>query len=130
MKKLLGIIFLSLLLCNSVLADVYYCVDKAITGFKHENGDYRVAKYRPEKFKAKIDFDESTFESKDINMDYQVSCLKLSSQKYSMTCASSFGDVFTIEGDKSSIDSFDYIRGKTFGRTDSIYITYGNCEKF
>ena len=130
MKKLLCIVFLSLLLCNSVLADIYYCVDKVASGLKYKNEEYQAATYIEEKFKAKIDFDDLTFESKDIKMDYEVSCLKIFSQKYSMTCASTFGSIFTIEGDKSSIDSFNYTRGRTYGRGDSTFVAYGNCEKF
>ena len=129
MKKLLGIVVLTLLLCSSVLADVYYCLDKAVAGFKHENGNYRVSNYAPKKFKAKIDFEKGILSSKDLYTD-DLYCIKISSQKYSMTCSSMWGEIFTIEGGKSTIDIFNYVRAETYGRGDSILTAHGNCEKF
>ena len=129
MKKLLGIVVLTLLLCSSVFADVYYCTDKAVAGFKHENGNYRVANYPPKKFKAKIDFEKGILVSKDLYSG-TLNCNKVFGQKFSMTCTSWLGEIFTIEGDKPTIDIFNYVRGETYGRTDSILTAYGNCEKF
>ena len=129
MKNFLTITFLSLLLCNNVLADVYYCLDKAVAGFKHENGNYRVANYGPKKFKAKIDFEKGILSSKDLYTN-DLYCIKIISQKYSMTCSSMWGEIFTIEGEKSTIDIFNYVRAETYGRTDSILTAHGNCEKF
>ena len=52
------------------------------------------------------------------------------SDKFSMTCASPYGEIFTIEGNKTSMDTFNYVRAKTYGRKDSILVAHGNCEKF
>jgi len=114
---------------HNVLADVYYCIDKAVAGFKHENGNYRIANYPPEKFKAKIDFEKGILSSKKL-YTYDLYCSKVISHKYSMTCTSIFGEIFTIDGEKTTIDTFNYVRAETYGRTDSIYTAYGNCEKF
>ena len=115
---------------TQLLAEVYYCVDKDSSGFKSVGGNYTYAQYIPEKFKAKIDFDEGTFDSKDIGMNYMVDCVKRGSEKFSMTCSSPYGEIFTIDGSNTSIDIFNYVRAETYGRGDSILVAHGNCEKF
>ena len=129
MKKILGIMSLSILLSNSVLADVYYCIDKVVAGLKYENGNYIKANYGAKKFKAKIDFEKKILSSKDL-YSRDLYCTKLITQKFSMTCSSMLGETFTIEGDKPSMELFNYARAETYGRTDSLVVAYGNCEKF
>ena len=130
MKKILWILILVVFFNTQLLAEVYYCVDKDNTGFKFRDGKYNDTKYILEKFKAQIDFDKGIFESKDLNMGFEVSCMNRISDKFSMTCASPYGEIFTIEGNKTSMDSFKYVRAATYGRGDSILVAYGNCEKF
>ena len=115
---------------TQLLAEVYYCVDKGSIGFRFENGEYNYQKYFPKKFKAKIDFNKGMFESKDLKMDYEVNCKSRISDKFSMSCSSPYGEIFTIEGEKTSMDIFNYARAKTYGRGDSILVAHGNCEKF
>ena len=133
MKKILWVSILVLSFNTQLLAEVYYCLDIEASGFQFRNGKYNDQKYIPEKFKAKIDFDAGIFASKDINMDYKVNCMSRISDKTAMTCASPYGEIFTIEGNegkKISMDTFNYVRAKTYGRKDSILVAYGNCEKF
>ena len=115
---------------TQLLAEVYYCVDKGNTGFQFRDGKYNDINYILEKFKAKIDFDKGTFESKDIKMDYEVNCMSRYSDKFSMSCASTYGEIITIEGNKTSMNTFNYVRAVTYGRGDSILVAHGNCEKF
>ena len=132
MKKFLGIIVLGLFFCINVFADVYYCIDIDANGFRSTDGGkkYEPAAYNTKKFKAKIVFDSATINATDINFDEITKCKKISSQKFSMTCTSEWGDIFTIEGDKGSIENFRYNRAITYGRGDSLILFYGNCEKF
>ena len=130
MKKLLGISILVIFFNTQLFAEVYYCLDKGALGFKSLGGNYIEQKYISKKFKAKIDFDEGTFESKDLKMDYQVSCLQRSSEKFSMTCATPYGETITIDGSKTSMETFNYARAQTYGKGDSILVAHRNCEKF
>ena len=130
MKKILLVSILVLSFNTQLLAEVYYCLDEDSSGFHFRNGKYNDQKFILKKFKAIIDFDEAIFESKDIKMDYEVSCMNRISDKFSMTCVSPYGEIFTIEGKKTSMDTFNYVRAQTYGRKDSILVAYGNCEKF
>ena len=130
MKKVIWILILVIFFNTQLLAEVYYCIDKGNSGFKFNNGKYDNQNYLLKKFKAKIDFDQGIFESKDLKMDFEVNCMSRISDKYSMSCASPYGEIFTIEGDKTSMDIFNYVRAQTYGRGDSILVAHGNCEKF
>ena len=102
---------------------------KIAQAFILEMEKYNDQKYILKKFKAKIDFEKGILVSKDLYSG-TLNCNKVFGQKFSMTCTSWLGEIFTIEGDKPTIDIFNYVRGETYGRTDSILTAHGNCEKF
>ncbi len=132
MKNFLAKIILCLTLCTNALANVYYCVDEQVNGFLQENGTYEYYNFKPTKFKLKVDFDKNTIETKGKGLQIfgKIYCENIPSQKFSMTCFSKWGEIFTIEGNKSSIENFNYVRGETYGRGDPIYVAHGNCDLF
>ena len=104
MKKLLVLIFLNLLITSNGFAVVYYCADTAGQGFQSADGtvkSYRGGSFQTKKFKADIDFENETFESRDLKLN--LGCSRISSQKWSMSCYNVWGDMFTIAGSGKEI---------------------------
>ena len=126
MKKLLTILTISMILCTSTYAQIYYCTDLDRVGF---DGKKEITNYKEKKFKAKITFDPPSFSSSDLQFDMWIECDALPGQKNAMSCANSLGEIITFE---SSINEnyFKYNRAQTYGRTDDIIISHGTCEKF
>ena len=130
MKKLFGIIILSLFLSSNVFANIYFCSDKKGVGFAGLKNNHEKRDYRSEKFKAKITFDPPSFSAKDLGMTWsKMICLE-PVDNLSMTCANDFGDIITTGGKISSENYLRYTRAMTYGRNDDVVIYHGTCEKF
>ena len=129
MKIFFGSLFIFLIISNNVLADVYYCTDKDATGFAGLNENRKSTKYFTKKFKAKINFDQPSFQSSELNFASAnpINCRKASDH---MQCASYLGEIISFDLSAKNLNFFNYQRAVTFGRDDDILIAYGTCEKF
>jgi hypothetical protein len=129
MKIFFGSLFIFLIISNNVLADVYYCTDKDAIGFEGLNENRKSTKYITKKFKAKINFDQPSFQSSELNFASAnpMNCRKASDH---MQCASYLGEIISFDLSAKNLNFFNYQRAVTFGRDDDILIAYGTCEKF
>ena len=81
MRFFTGILILFIFFPNYVYSkeEVYYCVEKTVTGIEPTE-NYKVEKYQRIKFKIKIDTINNTFESNDLNMKYDNICINMFTQ--------------------------------------------------
>ena len=135
MKKFL-IIFVLCFFCSNVAfskPEMYYCIEEGSTGFKPDGkGGYNQTNWIKEKFKAKIDFDNLSFESDDIWTHAKCSWVWegvnvqcLDSHKSRVIKITKVGQTF----DRLRFNHADmgmFVRS----RKSDLKISYGNCEKF
>jgi len=129
MKKLLILLFSIMILPFSVNAsDVYYCSDNDAVGFDPTN-NFNIQRYKEEKFKIMIDFENKNVISDNIGMkkNLATNCFH-ENLNDSLYCMNEFGRAFSIN--KLSLR---FIRSKLYIRedlTDDIVFSTGTCEKF
>ena len=136
MKKFLSIIIFFLLICNVSYSQtlILYCSDEKLIGFHGKDG-YTTKRYKPIRFKLKIDMNEKTILSKDLggsfdNKDF-ISCKYWSAfDNYdAMLECMSIGYYIAI-----NLNDYKYTRsrgyGYAFGSSDDIGTGYGKCEEF
>ena len=129
MKKLLVLLFSILILPLSVNAsDVYYCSDDDITGFDVSD-NFDVDRFKTEKFKIMIDFDNKNVTSNkiDFTSSYNQKCF-LNINDDTLYCMNDVGTSFSIN--KLNLR---YFRSDIYNQKDlinDIFLAYGTCEKF
>ena len=134
MKKLSLYIFLVLMWCNVGFAEVYYCSEFGSTGFlPNHNGGYKTTNFNLQKFKAKIDFENKSYESKDsdflISSSQGEGCI---GSNWVMTCYNTIGDTIRLSKEDDGTVKFaqSYLYGWTGKYANQISVSYGTCEKF
>ena len=119
-----------LLFSSSVLSkdQILFCSQDKNTGFKDEDNtdNYKQTEFIENRFKLKINFQNETFSSNDLNME-DATCVNYGQF---MQCID-LG--YSIAINKKSLN---FILSKGFGNladegtNDTISISYGTCEKF
>ena len=127
MRKIFALVLMSVLINSKVFADVYYCIDINANGYYSENNRYETSTFVPEKFMMELDLDKLTISSNYLRFQGIGKC---TNDVDIISCANSHGDIISMHDSLRSENKLGYVRARTFGATDSIYVAYGNCEKF
>ena len=132
MKILLTL--LVLLFSSSVLSyeEMYYCSDIESGGFHDTGGGYELAYIRNNKFKIKIDISRKTIDSSDLQMKKgsvsEAKCERNISGNL-LSCNNAYAQMFTFNTETSRY-TYASAFGNLTGADDSMWVSYGTCEKF
>ena len=123
MKKLLILVFL--FFSNSVFADVYYCVEEHLIGYKTQ--DNNMVKLQPKRFTINLDIEKLSLNSDELLFISSTLCKK--TQFDIIGCTNSTGDTFNIQ-----LDTLNFVHTKSFayltnGMSETSY-SVGKCELF
>ena len=116
-----------------VVAEVYYCVENAATGFDGDN-EFIQDEFEEIRFTADIDFQKLFLKSEDIyiNTLYDSNtCINDFENKY-MQCINGFGTSFSINKKNLKFvyaTGLGYLIGSDQGNDDLI-LSYGQCSLF
>ena len=132
MKKLSLYVFLGLMFCNVVFAEVYYCLEEKTVGFdRGEN--YKVTTFIPQKFVVDINFDLKKIVTNETEIPYMGFNPYISSKciisKNRIYCINQLGTSFVFNK-KSNEFHFSSLYMDNEKTTDDIWLSYGKCSKF
>ncbi len=135
MKYLYHLLIVVLILPFSTLAsDIYYCVDDAVTGFNPKE-NFAIRRYKPEKFKIMIDFDEGMVQSQELFFAIW-NDPKCTGSPEDLSCINAIGNSIVFSFNKanpSNKANLRYYRSVMFdpgNPSDDVLLAYGSCEKF
>ena len=127
MRKIFVLVLMSVLINSKVFADVYYCIDKSANGYYSENNRYETTTFVPDKFTMELDIDKLTISSTHLRFHDMGKCTRLLEF---ISCANSYGDIISMHDSLRTENKLGYVRARTYGTIDSIYVAHGECEKF
>ena len=129
MKKLLGILVLSLLWCNHLSANtdelILYCIEKIKTGSEGKLYDKEVS-YSTGKFTLKLDMNKKIAELSDGGLHIFL----LHSNIDLLFFSDMMGHSIRLQKISKSAKNWQFYRSSIFGLVDSIYVSSGTCEQF
>ena len=129
MKKLLGIVVVSLLWCNHLSANtdelILYCIEKIKTGSEGKLYDKEVS-YSTGKFTLKLDMNKKIAELSDGGLHI----LLLHSNIDLLFFSNMMGHSIRLQKISKSAKNWQFYRSSIFGLVDSIYVSSGTCEQF
>ena len=96
-KKILisFLIFIFFSTYSFAIEKMYYCSEIASTGFEGSE-NFKQKNYSEDRFKAKINFEEPYFSSKDLFMTYTDCYYMISNWSDTMQCSAPYGAIFAI----------------------------------
>ena len=128
-QKILILLIISFSLnAYSSYSGVYYCSDKNTIGF-HPSSNFEVYSFEEKKFKAKIDFEKKDFISKELFLNDFVPKTCSVNDSSTIKCHRTDGATFTFNPESGYFVRSQFFLDKN-KPSDSIYISYGTCEKF
>ena len=130
MKNILYTIILSFLFSSVCLAEVYYCVEEAKTGFENANSRKPIP-FSEKKFTIEIKDDQASSESIFFHPEISPPCIitEVDDGSTLVSCTNWAGaSTFKLNLTTMVFSlTFSYI---TIANKDSIFIAVGKCEKF
>ena len=127
MIKIFALVLMSVLINSKVFADVYYCIDKSANGYYSENNKYETTIFVEEKFTMELDLDKLTISSTYLRFQGKGKCTR---DVDIISCANSHGEIISMMETLVTANKLGYVRARTYGTIDSIYVAHGECEKF
>ena len=134
--KNISIVFfiIGVLISNHSNADhVLYCQEELNTGFRNDEGSWRVANFNPQRFTIKFKNDYSTLEGLRENNIFSCSPTYGTIFLDSLTCRARFAGetfLFNKKNKKFQYSSPSPYGGYDVNGTDSENFSVGTCEKF
>lgn len=131
-KKFKKLFFYTLILfliyCNYSLAKekMYYCIEIEKTGFNPKE-NFKKYDYKTERFKAKIDFKNNYYSSKDRSEQYTNCRRMVGTFSHIMQCYTIYGTMFAINTKNLRFAVTDLIG---INGSDDLVISHGTCEEF
>ena len=111
--------------------EMYYCIEEGGTGFEADGkGGYNHTQWNTMKFKAKIDFDNGSFDSDDMWINAECSSKAGEMNCFDKNRARAI-KIQALARDRYKL-KFSYAVLGFFLNSDrtQLKISYGNCEKF
>ena len=131
MKKIFSkifILFLFILICNYSYAieKMYYCIEIENRGFEPKE-NFKSYKYKPSRFKAKIDINNNFFSSEDLRMTNTRCERMIDKWNHLMQCSTTYGSFFVLNTKNLKFSTSNMIG---MSGNDSVVLGHGKCEEF
>tara|TARA_B100000427_G_C15433330_1_gene561846 strand:- start:534 stop:929 length:396 start_codon:yes stop_codon:yes gene_type:complete len=121
-------LILFLVICNYSFAveKMYYCSEIETRGFEPTE-KFKSYKYKPGRFKAKIDINNNFFSSEDLMLTHTKCERMISKWKDLMQCRTTYGSFFVLNTKNLK---FAYTNLIGIYGNDSVLLAHGTCEEF
>jgi hypothetical protein len=105
--------------------NIYYCIEESSVGF-NPNNNYKLEKFKDERYKVFIDFEEKLIKSDYLYFGTSNDICKIYNNN--LYCTNFIGGSFSINKNTLKFHYTSYWIDET--PKDHIFIAHGNCEKF